>query len=138
MSETIGDYDPESELAEDYDYWIRVSKRFPMKHFRIPLYYYRRHPNSLYRSKYYDVLLVTSLVKLRHKIAGKNQIKSFLIDLAAKRGQSYKSNRIIARVMFSVRVSLVLSDLENGRENLSEAKTKLNVLFKTKIIKKII
>jgi len=28
VRERIGDYDPNTRLAEDYDYWIRISKQF--------------------------------------------------------------------------------------------------------------
>jgi hypothetical protein len=34
-------------LVEDYDYWIRVSKRFRMQRLLVPLYYYRYHDQSL-------------------------------------------------------------------------------------------
>ena len=43
----IGEYDPNTFLAEDYDYWIRISKRFRMQRLRVPLYYFRIHKESL-------------------------------------------------------------------------------------------
>ena len=43
----IGDYDSETFLVEDYDYWVRVSKRFRMQRIFAPLYYYRYHEDSL-------------------------------------------------------------------------------------------
>ncbi len=45
--ESVGNYDSAAFLAEDYDYWIRVSKRFRMQRLAIPLYHYRYHPDSL-------------------------------------------------------------------------------------------
>jgi len=42
-----GDYDPDTALAEDYDYWLRVSARFRLAWLQTPLYYYRRHSSSL-------------------------------------------------------------------------------------------
>ncbi len=47
MYEQVGDYDPGAVLVEDYDYWVRVSKRFRMQRLIEPLYYYRYHPQSL-------------------------------------------------------------------------------------------
>jgi glycosyltransferase involved in cell wall biosynthesis len=47
----IGEYDPNFFLAEDYEYWIRVLKRFKMKNMNDYLYYYRSHSDSL-TSKY--------------------------------------------------------------------------------------
>lgn len=45
--EAIGDYDPDAVLAEDYDYWLRVARRFTMQRLFRVLYYYRYHPKSL-------------------------------------------------------------------------------------------
>lgn len=45
--ETIGEYKPEAFLAEDYDYWIRVAKKFRMQRLFRTLYYYRFHRDSL-------------------------------------------------------------------------------------------
>jgi GT2 family glycosyltransferase len=45
--ETVGDYDPRAELAEDYDYWVRVSQRFTMQRLFRRLYRYRFHGASL-------------------------------------------------------------------------------------------
>jgi glycosyltransferase involved in cell wall biosynthesis len=45
--EKTGDYDPNFRLAEDYDYWVRVSKRFRMAPMDEDLYLYRLHPGNL-------------------------------------------------------------------------------------------
>lgn len=45
--QALGDYDPGAVLAEDYDYWLRVSRRFTMQRLFRVLYYYRYHPRSL-------------------------------------------------------------------------------------------
>jgi len=45
--ETIGDYNEKAEYREDYEYWLRVSKQFRLKRIHIPLYYYRRNPESM-------------------------------------------------------------------------------------------
>jgi GT2 family glycosyltransferase len=45
--DALGDYDPGTVLAEDYDYWLRVARRFSMQRLFRPLYYYRYHPRSL-------------------------------------------------------------------------------------------
>lgn len=48
--EQTGDYNPEFSLAEDYEYWLRIAKKFKMKNISSFLCYYRLHPGSL-RSK---------------------------------------------------------------------------------------
>lgn len=70
VREIIGDYDPDTVLAEDYDYWIRISKRFIIKHLAQPLYYYRIHPNSLSAkfSKELDIVVTDHLVKVKNGI----------------------------------------------------------------------
>ena len=44
---TIGDYDRAAVLAEDYDYWVRVSEHFTMQRLFERLYCYRFHASSL-------------------------------------------------------------------------------------------
>ncbi len=43
----IGNYDSEMLLVEDYDYWLRVYKKFKMKRVNKKLYYVRGHDKSL-------------------------------------------------------------------------------------------
>lgn len=43
----IGDYDEKRFLVEDYDYWIRMAKRYKIGHIEQGLYYYRFHEESL-------------------------------------------------------------------------------------------
>lgn len=45
--ERLGGYDPNYALAEDYEYWLRVLCHFRALPLHRPLYYYRRHSNSL-------------------------------------------------------------------------------------------
>ena len=45
--ETVGDYNPDFLLVEDYEYWLRVARRFRMQRLFRPLYYYRFHQDSL-------------------------------------------------------------------------------------------
>lgn len=45
--ETIGDYDPDLELVEDYDYWQRVLARFKATPIEEELYEYRWHGGAL-------------------------------------------------------------------------------------------
>jgi len=68
--ETIGEYNPRVFLAEDYDYWVRVSKQFKLQRLLRPLYYYRRHAGSLtakYRPE--QVAEKVSLVKSMNRMS---------------------------------------------------------------------
>ncbi len=45
--EALGGYNPEAFLAEDYEYWIRVFKRFRMQKLDKFIYWHRMHSQSL-------------------------------------------------------------------------------------------
>ena len=45
--ETIGDYDPDMVLVEDYDYWLRINAKFKSSTISEKMYGYRRHGESL-------------------------------------------------------------------------------------------
>jgi glycosyltransferase involved in cell wall biosynthesis len=45
--ETIGDFNPQAFLAEDYEYWLKVRTKFRMKKINPCLYFYRQHSKSL-------------------------------------------------------------------------------------------
>jgi glycosyltransferase involved in cell wall biosynthesis len=46
--EAVGEYDPKMALVEDWEYWLRVAKRFPLAHLPgVAPYRYRWHPQSL-------------------------------------------------------------------------------------------
>lgn len=45
--ETIGDYDPDLFLCEDYDYWLRIFASFKVTYLDEILYAYRRHDKAL-------------------------------------------------------------------------------------------
>lgn len=43
----IGEYNPQKFLVEDYDYWLRISEKYPICHINEYKYYYRVHKGSL-------------------------------------------------------------------------------------------
>ena len=66
--EAVGEYDPELFLVEDYDYFMRIAKRFRMCHLAEPslyLYYFRRHDDALYVSRFCEVKASDVLVATR-------------------------------------------------------------------------
>ncbi len=63
VAETIGLYNPEMFLVEDYDYWLRISKKYSIYHCSECQYYYRKHDESLTVTRYNDVR--RSLYELR-------------------------------------------------------------------------
>ncbi len=77
--EAIGNYDAAAFLAEDYDYWIRVSKRFRMQRLFRPLYYYRYHGESLTgRHGVHKIVQKTRLVWQRNRKGGQSLLRRML------------------------------------------------------------
>ena len=65
IAEKVGEYDPSLFLAEDYDYWARISFCGKIFHINKELYYYRRHDDSLTETK--DDLLGIQVAKVLEK-----------------------------------------------------------------------
>ncbi len=64
--ESVGDYDTALFLAEDYDYWLRVSKRFRMKHLDACPYNYRLHATSLTSKREFAIFKMTLRARLKN------------------------------------------------------------------------
>lgn len=64
--EAVGDYDPELFLVEDYDYFMRLARRFPTCHIGEPLYFFRRHDDSLFCARYCEVKAADVLVRFKN------------------------------------------------------------------------
>jgi glycosyltransferase involved in cell wall biosynthesis len=66
--DAVGEYDPELFLVEDYDYFMRIAKRFPMCHIAEPLYYFRRHDDALFVSRFCEVKAADVLVRYKNDL----------------------------------------------------------------------
>jgi len=130
VKEEIGDYDPEAFLAEDFDYWIRASKKFTMCHLNKPLYYYREHAGQLYSSRYYDVKAAEFLVRIRHDVSSVGQVKDMVLSLLARESKGFFIiNKIRARKRFSNRINTILADFKKGKIDFADAKAELRKMF---------
>jgi len=65
--EMTGNYNPKYELVEDYDYWIRISKKFQMVHYPHPLHIYGEHRRSLKMTRFYSITLFDNLLKYQYR-----------------------------------------------------------------------
>lgn len=153
VREVIGDYDPETALAEDYDYWLRVSKVFPMCHLREALYFYRIHADSLYHSRLKEVRIADLLVRMKNGILDTGHATRMFIDIIASvrrdsRGPKAKRffsttrkvmalrniilfniHRILMSFVFSKKARIALAGFERGMISLSEAKALLEEML---------
>jgi glycosyltransferase involved in cell wall biosynthesis len=64
--EAVGEYDPELFLVEDYDYWMRILRRFPACHIAEPLYWFRRDEHTLYCSRFCEVKAADILARVKN------------------------------------------------------------------------
>ncbi len=91
LYETIGDYDPELFLVEDYDYFIRAAKTFEFCHIAEPLYYFRRDDDTLYYSRFCEVKASDILVRFKNGLIAEQQVIDFLVQLISNNVDSLKS-----------------------------------------------
>jgi glycosyltransferase involved in cell wall biosynthesis len=64
--ETVGEYDPRFEWVEDYDYWIRIAKKFQVRHYPKALYIYGDHVASLTSTRRYPIVMMRDILRYRH------------------------------------------------------------------------
>lgn len=64
--DTVGVYDSNLFLVEDYDYWIRIAQQYQILHLSKVLYSYRFHENSLTMSKMQMVGMQLLKLKLKY------------------------------------------------------------------------
>ncbi|MFO0752896.1 MAG: glycosyltransferase [Thermodesulfovibrionales bacterium] len=122
----VGEYDPAAKLAEDYDYWIRTSKAFPLRHLKEPLYFYRKHEGSLFSTRYHEVKLVDCLVRLKNDLVDIEQGSGLVLDVLARRKRGvYRINRALSAVLLSGAVKGILRDFKAGQIGLEGAKEQL-------------
>jgi len=126
VKEVIGNYDTDAFLAEDYDYWIRVFKKFSMRHLNEPLYFFRTHTKSLSVSRFYEVRVADILVRMKNEILDVNQAADFLISVIARKYPGYfRVNKVLAKILFFRKISRVLRDFKMKKLSFKEAKLAL-------------
>ncbi len=82
--EAVGNYNPNYELVEDYDYWIRITKQFKTIHCPTPLYIYAYHENSLTSQKIVNVTLFHHVLRFQNGfIAVKEIVKHMAKNIIA-------------------------------------------------------
>lgn len=139
IKKDIGEYDPNTYLAEDCDYWIRVSKKFKMYHLSEPLYYYGEHIDSLTANKSYDIRIMRNLVRIKNDVI---DIEEAVDDLLSVINRSYlyllRTSKYLRKIQLDKKVTRFLFSMKI-RNQLKEYKFKNKDLLETKLaIKKIL
>ena len=72
VAEAVGSYDTTAFLAEDYDYWLRIAKRFQIRFLDVAPYRYCVHESSLTSTRGADVELQAAKVRVRYARNGRD------------------------------------------------------------------
>jgi len=130
VKDIIGDYDPDALLAEDYDYWMRVSKKFSMYHLNEPLYFLRDHKENLSFTKFYEIQIVSFLVRVKNDVLDINRVTHLFINLITNKNMRFFNlNKNLARILFEKKIKIILRDFKMGRIGFEDAKLKLENTF---------
>ncbi|HYE37885.1 glycosyltransferase family 2 protein [Methylocaldum sp.] len=88
--EAVGEYDPELFLVEDYDYFMRIAKRFRMCHIPEPLYYFRRDDATLFCSRFCEVKASDFLVRYKNEMLSDREVLDAVVALIARNKERLK------------------------------------------------
>lgn len=149
--ETIGDYDAELFLVEDYDYFIRIAKHFRLCHIPEPLYYFRRFDQSLFCSRFHEIKAADMLVRYRNRLLTPHQaveslVTTILANDARLNSPLLRAASILARTGYwrfelaykvlargeltrrlNESIPEILSNLDSGALRFAEAKEQASV-----------
>lgn len=152
--EAVGEYDPELFLVEDYDYFIRIAKRFRLRHIPEPLYYFRRDDDTLYISRYCEVKASDVLVRYKNGLLSEADVVEAIVTLLMCNAAALKnpilrwSDQAVRKLSFRLttlhqkllseylrrrlksRVEALLEDYRSKRIAFGVAKDTLNSLMK--------
>lgn len=89
--EAVGEYDPELFLVEDYDYFMRIAKRFRLCHLPEPLYYFRRDDDTLYISRFCEVKASDVLVRYKNGMLSEAGVVEDIVTLLMRNTAALKN-----------------------------------------------
>jgi glycosyltransferase involved in cell wall biosynthesis len=95
VGDHIGPYDQELFLVEDYDYFIRIqSQGFRIRHIAEPLYYFSRHDDALFCSRFAEVQAAGVLVRYKNRLLDRESAVSECVRLVS-RDMDAINNRVL-------------------------------------------
>lgn len=151
--EEVGQYDPELFLVEDYDYFIRITNRFATCHIAEPLYFFRRHDDALFCSRYAEVKAADVLVRHKNALLNDKEVVDAVAVMILRNLDGLKNPllrwtyRAVRKISYRLttayrrfcgkymrwrlagRVASILDAYRSGRTTFAEAKEKLRSLM---------
>lgn len=115
LYESVGEYDPELFLVEDYDYFLRAARQFRFCHLDEPLYYFRRDDATLYCSRFPEVKASDLLVRFRNGAIDADKAAEILATLLLRHPDELASAGLRRALAIRERVSYRLGAWFVGR-----------------------
>lgn len=110
LYKTIGDYDPELFLVEDYDYFLRAARQFRFCHLAEPLYYFRRDEATLYISRFPEVKASDMLVRFKNGALDADGSADMLASLLIQHPRQLVDHKLRRALAIRARVSHKIGD----------------------------
>ena len=110
LYETVGDYDPELFLVEDYDYFLRAARQFRFCHLAEPLYYFRRDDATLYISRFPEVKASDILVRFKNGALDAEGSADMLAGLLLQHPRQLADRKLRRALAIRARVSHQVGD----------------------------
>ena len=147
VAKEVGEYDPKTFLAEDYDYWLRIAQKGKIYYTEENLYQYRMHSKSLSATRVLEIKKIARRVRLKNvpilakKIGLPNKkLRKMMFDI--KYGYKIKEFRKEMKKAFGIsregerKVVTAFGIKIKFKRKPSKAKKEINYLEKYKLAKK--
>ena len=122
LYQSVGEYDPELFLVEDYDYFLRAARQFHFCHLGEPLYYFRRDDATLYCSRYPEVKASDVLVRFKNGAIDAENAAGILVNLLLQHPAELKDAGLRRAFAIRQRVSYRLGSwlVQRGRARMKQ------------------
>lgn len=144
----VGSYDESIERSQDYELWLRISKKYRMANIPEYLYIWRNHKDNIEAKYKGEQEIFVALAKVKNDILDVKQTTRHFINSLIKKKENSNSktlhllfrlirfatlNRIkiptlysvFYRIQFSNRIASILTDLKMNKISFSQAKLQL-------------
>lgn len=126
---TVGAYDPDMELIEDYDYWVRVEKKFKMGHISKPLYYYRYHDQQLYTARSREIKIIELLFKAKYDFIPHTEVNWYMRNFIMHNSKgAYPIKLLFTNLYYKPRINKLLKAYKASKLTFTEARVNFQKL----------
>lgn len=146
----VGFYDESLEKSQDYELWLRFSKKYKMANIPEFLYLWRTNREKIGIKYIREKQILVALAKIKNDFVGPNETTKQLINsfsklyfttsvfyfifqllrwASFKRINTYNIYKVFFKVKFSNKINRTLNDFKSGRISFDEAKLNLKKIL---------